>query len=67
MRGYGAAILAYAEQAPASAGYRRAEPHVLRANIRARNLYERCGWTLVGDGEAHHDGPQVIYEKPVAS
>lgn len=62
-QGYGAALLEYAEQSLAAAGYRRAQLHVLRANTRARSLYERCGWSFLGDGEPHDDGPQVIYER----
>jgi ribosomal protein S18 acetylase RimI-like enzyme len=61
--GYGAAMLAYAEQSLAAAGYRRAELHVQVANTRARRLYERCGWSLLRAGEPHPDGPQVIYGK----
>jgi len=61
--GHGTAMLTYAERALAASGYRRAELHVQAANTRARRLYERCGWSLLGPGEPHPDGPQVIYEK----
>lgn len=61
--GYGAAVLRYAEQSLAAIGYKRARLHVLRDNSRARKLYERCGWTFLGDGEPHDEGPQVVYEK----
>ncbi|MGW0227414.1 GNAT family N-acetyltransferase [Actinopolymorpha singaporensis] len=61
--GYGRAVLAFAERALVAAGYQVAQLHVQAANVRARKLYERCGWTLLGPGEPHKDGPQVVYGK----
>ncbi|MET9022795.1 GNAT family N-acetyltransferase [Actinopolymorpha sp. NPDC004070] len=61
--GYGRGVLSFAERALASVGYQGAQLHVQAANTRARRLYERCGWTLVGPGEPHRDGPQVVYGK----
>ncbi|MFD2079636.1 Acetyltransferase (GNAT) family protein [Actinopolymorpha cephalotaxi] len=61
--GYGRAVLDFAERALAAAGYRSAQLHVQAANGRARGLYERCGWTLLGPGGPHKDGPQVVYGK----
>lgn len=61
--GYGRAVLVFAERALAAAGYQDVQLHVQAANARARELYERCGWTLLGPGEPHKDGPQVVYGK----
>ncbi|NYH89190.1 GNAT family N-acetyltransferase [Actinopolymorpha rutila] len=61
--GYGRAVLAFAERALAAIGYEGAQLHVQTANTRARKLYERCGWTLLGPGGPHNDGPQAVYGK----
>ena len=47
-RGVGAALVAAAEQHLA-ADYDRAELAVVSANTAARSLYERCGWTDLGE------------------
>ncbi|GAA4987263.1 GNAT family N-acetyltransferase [Actinopolymorpha pittospori] len=66
-QGYGTVLMQFAEESFEVAGYIRAQLHVLQANTRARNLYERCGWSFLGAGEPHEDGPQVVYGKQFAA
>lgn len=62
-RGLARMTLAFLEQQLTTAGYTRAELHVLATNQRARRLYDRSGWDLIRVGDEHPEGPQAVYAK----
>ncbi|UCH74124.1 MAG: GNAT family N-acetyltransferase [Rhodospirillales bacterium] len=55
-RGYGARLLAVAEQLAAAAGKAKLSVIVSDANPGARRLYERCGYRLVAERPMVEDG-----------
>ncbi len=61
--GLATAALRHLDEVLASAGYVKAQLHVLETNARARRLCEHLGWKLVRLGEAHVLGPHAVFEK----